>query len=67
MDTIKTIEENSITLTKPSKNFVLTRKEIKNSIEFLNGEVDGMKLALDNTKNELNYYKGLLSQMPKEV
>ena len=65
METIKSIQEDSITITK-SEDVVIERSEIKEKISFLKGEVDSLQLALEGRKNDLLYYKNLLGQMPKE-
>ena len=67
MDNIKSIQDNSITLTKPSSEYILERRDIKEKINALKEDIDRLQLALDGRKADLVYYKGLLSQMPKEV
>lgn len=67
MDNIKSIQDNSITLTKPSSEYILERRDIKEKINALKEDIDRLQLALDGRKTDLIYYKGLLAQMPKEV
>lgn len=67
MDNIKSIQDNSITLTKPSSEYILERRDIKEKINALKEDIDRLQLALDGRKADLVYYKGLLAQMPKEV
>jgi len=66
MDNIKSIQDNSITLVKPSSEYILERQTIKEKMTALKGDIDRLQLALDGRKADLLYYKGLLAQMPKE-
>ncbi len=67
METIKSIQENSITLTKSPSDYTLERKDIKEKINFLKQEIDNLQLALEGRRTDLLYYKNLIAQMPKEV
>lgn len=67
MDTIKEIQNDALVLTKPAEDFTLTRREIKEKIQFLKTDIDNLQLALDGRKTDIAYYRDLLAQMPKEV
>lgn len=65
MEKIKSIQADSITITK-SEDIIIEKKEIKDKIDFLKGDINNLQLALDGRKNDLLYYKGLLDQIPEK-
>lgn len=67
MATVKAVQTDSLIMERPSENYILERRDIKDKIKFLKDDIDLLQAAIECRRADLTYYKDLLALMPLEV
>ena len=63
---IESVQEDSITITKPVEYVTISRSEVEDKISFINQDIEKLELALEGRKTDKEYYQGLLDQMDSQ-